>query len=294
MNNRSPVFLGVDGGGTGSRARLRDVQGRLLAEGTGGPANIYQNREGTLANLRALITSVSAKAGVEPSSLRAGFGLAGLETSVDPRVITAKALGVASAVARVDAHTACLGAFGGEDGGIVVAGTGSIAYGILGNDVHLFGGWGLPIGDQGAGGWLGLEAIKRTALVVDGLAPETPLSRMVTSKIGKTKLAISSWTEKAHSSDYGTFSPGIFELATKREESALAMVQAGALEISRLIKALTGVGMKSICLVGGLAAPYRPYLASEVSALLQEPKADAAEGAIQLAMSHWNNMRQRR
>ena len=291
MKVQGTLYVGIDGGGSGSRARLRDGNGLLLAEAQGGPANTYQDLEGSLKNLRELVATTANKAGVVPKALHAGLGLAGLETSVDPKKITADALGVESAVARVDAHTACLGAFDGADGGIVIVGTGSIAYGILNGNVSLFGGWGLPVGDQGSGGWLGLEAVKHTAFVIDGMAPSNALSKLVVKRIGTGKFAASSWTENATPADYAAFAPGMFELAGNGQAEADNIIRGGAAEICKLIHTLESAGHRRICLMGGLAKLYLPYLSESVGRLLQQPKSDALDGAIQLAKSQQDRKR---
>ncbi|MFN0192588.1 MAG: BadF/BadG/BcrA/BcrD ATPase family protein [Aestuariivirga sp.] len=291
MITQRTLYIGIDGGGSGSRARLRAENGTLLAEAQGGPANTYQDLRGSLRNLRELVLQTAQKAGVDPAALHAGLGLAGLETSVDPQEITAEALGVATAVARVDAHVACLGAYDGANGGIVIVGTGSIAYGILNGKVSLLGGWGLPVGDQGSGGWLGLEAVKLAAFVIDGMAPSNTLSDLVVLRIGGSKFAASSWTEKATPADYAAFAPEIFALAGKSEVAALDIVRCGAADVSRLVRALESAGHSRICLMGGLSKLYLPFLDEGVARLLRAPVSDALDGAIQLAKSQQERKR---
>ena len=59
-----------------------------------------------------------------------------------------------------DGLAACLGAHGGADGAIVVAGTGSIGVGLIGGRELRFGGYGFPISDEGSGADIGLQAIR--------------------------------------------------------------------------------------------------------------------------------------
>ena len=155
MTNSHRFFLGIDGGGSKCRARIRDVQGRKLAEAVGGSSNIYQDYNGSIANIVAVATEAAKSAGVAISDLHAGLGLAGIVTSVGAEKIQTAELPFASVIADNDAFVACLGAFGGDNGGIVIAGTGSIGLGIVDGQRHMVGGWGFQLGDHGSGAWLG-------------------------------------------------------------------------------------------------------------------------------------------
>src|SRR4028118_1356762 len=74
------LFLGLDGGGTKCRARLRDEQGSLLGEGSGGPSNIRLDPELVWSSILAACREALAQAGpreADPRRLRAGAGAAG-------------------------------------------------------------------------------------------------------------------------------------------------------------------------------------------------------------------------
>ena len=73
-------FLGVDGGGTHCRARLRDASGRLLGEATGGASNIFTDPDEAIANVDRVSRATFAQAGLDALQLAetaACFGLAG-------------------------------------------------------------------------------------------------------------------------------------------------------------------------------------------------------------------------
>ena len=140
MNSSAKYFLGMDGGGSRCRARIRSLDGTLLAESIGGSSNIYQDFEGALRNITSTAAEAAKLAGLQTKDLHAGFGLAGLVTSKSAEPITAAHLPFASVTADNDAYAGCLGAFGGEDGGIVIAGTGSIGFALIGDQRHMVGG----------------------------------------------------------------------------------------------------------------------------------------------------------
>ena len=283
MTERAELFIGIDGGGSGCRARIRNAHGQMLAEATGGPANFYQDFEGALANVKSLIHVAAREADTVPRALHAGLGLAGLVTSVDPKDISAERLGVATAIADVDAYTACLGAFGGGEGAIVIAGTGSIGFGVKNGQRFMVGGWGMLLGDQGSGAWLGLEALRHTADVFDGFAAESLLSKTVKERLGATMFDVSVWSEKASPKDYAELAPTLFALAGQGDKAAQKIVSEGAVAITRLVRALQSHGMDRLALLGGLSQIYGNLVDQDIRQLLQPPQADARDGAILMA-----------
>jgi glucosamine kinase len=277
------VFLGIDGGGSKCRARLRKADGQLLAEAVGGAANIYQDFDGALATVMAVAREVARQAQVDVSRLHAGLGLAGIVTSVGAERIAAAGLPFASVSADNDAFVACIGAFSGGNGGIVIAGTGSIGVAITGSERHMVGGWGFQLGDHGSGAWLGHHAVRRAALSLDGLLQPTGLTEAVLQKTGRSREAMSRWSETAKPRDYATFAPAVFENAAKADVQGMSIVIEGAAAISKLGHALLARGAQRLCLLGGLSTVYPPYLDADVRAALVAPQADAMDGAIMLA-----------
>lgn len=276
-------FLGVDGGGSKCRARIRDESGVLLSEAIGGSSNIYQNFDGALASIVAASREAASKAQVTLDELHAGLGLAGIVTSVGAERIRGAALPFASVVADNDAFAACIGAFSGGNGGIVIAGTGSIGFSLVDGERHMVGGWGFQLGDHGSGAWLGHHAVRRAALAMDGLLQPTLLIEEVLKRVGRTRHDVSRWSESATPRDYAAFAPIVFETASRADVQGMTIVIEGAAAISKLGHALLARGAKRLCLLGGLAAVYPPFLDADVRAALVMPAADAMDGAIMMA-----------
>jgi glucosamine kinase len=283
MTVSRPFFLGIDGGGSKCRARIRDDQGRLLGEALGGAANIYQNFEGSLTNIIAAASDAADRAGVALKQLHAGLGLAGIVTSVGSEKIQAARLPFASITADNDAYAACVGAFSGGNGGIVIAGTGSIGFGLVDGERHMVGGWGFQLGDHGSGAWLGHHAVRRAALALDQLLQPTNLIDDVLKKTGQTRQELSRWSETATPRDYAAFAPLVFEHAGKADVQGMTIVIEGAAAISKLGHALLVRGARRLSILGGLAAVYPPYLDADVRAALVPPDSDAVDGAIMMA-----------
>jgi glucosamine kinase len=283
MGNAELVFLGIDGGGSRCRARIRRADGTILGEAVGGPSNIYQDFRGALDTIIATAAEAAALAGVNTSALHAGLGLAGIVTSVGKEKIEGTKLPFASVSVDNDAYAACVGAFSGGDGGIVIAGTGSIGFALVGGERHMVGGWGFALGDHGSGAWVGHHAVRRAALALDGLLQPTELIAEVLAHTGKTRLELSRWSEGARPKDYAQFAPAVFGSAAKGDVQGMMIVIEGAAAISNLGRALLARGAKSICLLGGLSKVYPPYLDADVQRAMAEPQANAVDGAIMMA-----------
>lgn len=277
------VFLGIDGGGSKCRARIRSAAGHVLGEATGGASNIYQDFKGALATIVDTARDAAKAAGVETVAMHAGMGLAGIVTSVGAEKISEANLPFASVTADNDAYAACMGAFSGSDGGIVIAGTGSIGFALVAGQRHMVGGWGFQLGDHGSGAWVGHHAVRRAALALDGLLQPTRLIENILERAGRTRFDLSRWSERAMPKDYAQFAPIVFECAGEGDVQGMMIVIEGAAAISNLGRALLARGAKTICLLGGLSKVYPPYLDADVKRALAEPQADAMDGAIMMA-----------
>jgi glucosamine kinase len=283
MSEVSKFFLGIDGGGSRCRARIRNSDGKFLGEAIGGSSNIYQSFDGALANIIATAEDAAKSANIKTTDLHAGLGIAGLVTSIGAEKIVAANLPFATVTVDNDAYAACVGAFAGGDGGIVIAGTGSIGFATINHVRHMVGGWGFALGDHGSGAWLGHHAVRRAALAIDGLLQPTSLIEEVLSRVGCTRFDVSRWSEKATPKDYAQMAPLVFECASKGDVNGMTIVIEGAAAISNLGRALLARGAGAICLLGGLSQVYPPYLDADVKKSLVVPIADAMDGAIMMA-----------
>lgn len=265
---------------------MRDRSGNIIAEETLGPANVHINRTSTLSTIRGLIDLLIEKSNhrfINRSQISLGLGLAGVMTSGDKYRISQEFLDFHSVFVESDAVTACLGAHGSRDGGLVIVGTGSSAVArIDGRNIGI-GGRGFLLGDDGSGARIGLEALRQALLAADGLREHTPLSRRLMANFANDPVAATRWSLTAKSNDYAAFAPSVFRSADLGDAVALPIVKEAAKSIDTLIQTLSKMGAKNIALVGGIAAPLSPYLARKSAGHLVVPERDALEGAIMLA-----------
>lgn len=279
-------FLGIDGGATRCRARLRGLSGTLLAESGGASANIYVDYAGALATVRSAIAEALLRAGLrseDSGRVAIGLGLAGLSTGADAARIVGDLRGYARVNAANDAAAALLGAHAGADGGIVVAGTGSIAMARVAGEQRVIGGRGFLLGDDGSAARIGADAIRAALRACDGLGQSTPLARSVMLRFGDDPNAALQWALTAKPSDYGAFAPLVLAAAGEGDAVAETIVAAAVSALTALTHAVRALGAEHVALVGGLGDAIYPHLPVDLRAMLRRPLFDAVDGAILLA-----------
>ena len=280
------LFLGVDGGATRCRARLRAASGEKLAEFEGPAANIYVDFGGALAVVRTVTGEVLQKAGIAPAwrgEVALGLGLAGLSTEEEAARVTEDLPGWARVVAVNDAIAACVGAHAGADGGFVIAGTGSNGAARVNGRETTVGGRGFLLGDDGSAARIGADALRAALRAHDGLQLSSPLTQALLRNFSNDPLAMLRWALTAKPSDYGVFAPKVLSAAGDGDIVALPIVEAAARALAAIAEALEKLGATRIVMVGGLAEPIKPYLPATLVGKLRPPLFDAVDGAILLA-----------
>jgi glucosamine kinase len=279
-------FIGVDGGATRCRARLRDAGGAVLAEAAGAAANIHVDWAEALGVLRGVIAEVLYKGGIEARKrpgVAVGFGLAGLNDAGDAAKIVSAFPDFGVVRAANDATTACIGAHGGADGGLVIAGTGSAAIARVAQRETIVGGRGFALGDDGSGAHIGLDALRAATRASDGLGPASALTAEILEKFDGDVVALIRWARTAKPGDYGAYAPVVFRHAEESDPVALDIVASAARGVEALARRAVALGAARVALVGGVGEALRPYLDREIAALLTRPSYDAVDGAILLA-----------
>lgn len=280
------LYLGVDGGGTGCRARIEDGAGRVLGQGLSGPATLRIGADGALASVRAAAEAAIAEAGLsraECAGLRAGIALAGIGRTGARAALAERPPPFARTVYASDAEAACLGAHSGQDGAIVIAGTGSIGIGYVGGRELRVGGYGFPVSDEGSGADLGLRALQMALRAHDGRVAETALLAEVMQRFDGDPFGVVGWMDQASASQYATFAPLVLRHADQGDSAARLIVQEGAEQIDTLVRTLSARGAPRITLLGGLSSALEPWLAPDVRRRLRPADGDAVSGAILLA-----------
>ena len=174
--------LGIDAGGTKTVALLADGDGHILSEGRAGAANLQT--EGELEVEKILHTVIDrATEGRDVTLSAVCLGIAGVDREDDGRILRdiMRRLGFRLNTLIVnDALIALVAGAGASPGVVVIAGTGSIAYGVSQHGVAArAGGWGPTLGDEGSGYWVGRRALAAVMRDADGRGPRTALTPLV-------------------------------------------------------------------------------------------------------------------
>ena len=280
------LFLGVDGGGTGCRARLCDAAGKLLGEAQGGPANIRLGLEQAFASVRDATLACLEQAQLTPDDLpriSACLALAGATEPAELAAARQQRQAFGKAMLTADAHAACVGAHNGADGGVIVVGTGSIGWAVLRGRQHRIGGWGVELSDEGSGAWIGRETLRRVLAAHDGRIAWTGLLGAVFERHDCDPHGVVRWASRASSRDLGALAPAVVAAAHDDDAAATEIMRLAASHIDAIATRLIELGVPRLSLMGGLAAHIEGLLPTIIRRHLEKPMGDALDGALLLA-----------
>ena len=279
------LFLGVDGGGTQCRARLCDGSGVILGEGAAGPANI---RLGLDDSMRAVLDAAGqclaeAKLTISSQPIIACLALAGATEPTELAAIEKCRHPFQQMIVTTDAHAACVGAHRGEDGGVIIIGTGTVAWAMLEGRHYRVGGWGFPVSDEGSGAWLGCEVVRRVLWAHDGRAPWTDLLRGVFGRLKSDPHAIVRWMSSARPREFAELAPLVVQYARQSDPAGCELMQLAGAHVDALAGRLGAIGVRRLALAGGLSSSMGPWLAQDTKRRVVPAAADALTGALRLA-----------
>ena len=257
------TWVGVDGGGTRSRALAVDAQGRELAA-VEGPAGLVDPRNpvAAVAVVAELVRRVAKAAGaaLPLDGLWAGLAGAGRDR---PRRAVEAALAGAGLARRIgigtDVEAARADAFDDGPGILLVAGTGSVVLAVdPGGTQVTVGGWGSVLDDEGSGYRIGLEGLQAVVRSADGRAPETALTHAIAQQTGvSAPTDLVGWVARATKKEVAALAPTVAQTAATGDAAAARVVHRalnGLREMLNAALARTGEwsGPPPLALSGGL------------------------------------------
>jgi N-acetylglucosamine kinase-like BadF-type ATPase len=300
--------IGIDGGGTHTRAVVVASNGQVLGLGTAGPGNYHNIGEQAAAqNIAEAVHQAQHQAGVERRPARAAFfGLGSIVTEQDRQLIhrishSLQLAPQATTGVDHDMPAALAGGLAGAPGMVLIMGTGS---GCFGRDPAgqswRAGGWGPRLDDLGGGYWLGLQAMIAAVRAHDGRGEATVLLPRVMDVLGLTDLQ-----QIMHKADHdtltrrevGRLAHEVTAAAEQGEPVATHLIATGTEELARMIAAVaqrlnfthtpvpvaTAGGLRQAGAV--IMNPLRQAMAQRAPHCeLVEPKLDPVLGAAMLAL----------
>jgi len=265
-----------------------------------GPKAVLPSPTPPTPPLPRVVRAAALEAGVSLplTALVVGLSGAGREASRSAVELELELMGL-SARTRVDTDVAVAfhDAFADGPGVLLIAGTGSIAWGRAedGREGRV-GGWGHHIGDEGSGYAIGLDALRRVARHADGRARETGLLKAILSHVGVADLdSLVLWTADASKADIAGLAPIVAEAAAGGDGVAREILADAVDELEgHVLTILTTMGpwqhAPQIMLAGGLLMPGGSLRESVERALAKHSLTpldrvlDGAMGAARLAM----------
>ncbi|WP_105201011.1 BadF/BadG/BcrA/BcrD ATPase family protein [Pseudoalteromonas sp. T1lg10] len=278
------LYLGIDGGGSKCKVRLEDSNGLFLAEATSGPANIATSFNQAQESITEAAVRALMYADLPLEKLNTIHACAGLAGASVPSALN-KMMQWQHPFARLDIttdmHIACAGAHQAGKGAVIIIGTGFCAGAIDQGRMLEFGGHGLLLSDGASGAWLGLNLVRHTLEVLDGLTVSCPLSDALLQYTHcNTAGELTAQSINATPGYFAQFAPLVFRHG--HETLGKALLSQAACYVSRYIDHLQHQGFSRICLMGGVAHALEPWLSDEYRDLLTPMQATPESGAIAL------------
>lgn len=285
----SVVLLGVDSGGSHTAVVIGDREGRILARAEGpGSAMRPGGAERSAAVILDVARRAATRAGVTLPATVALVGAAGAGRAPEQEALV-KAITAAGVAERVDVRgdieIALAAAFGDGPGILINAGTGSIAYARTADGrLHRAGGHGWQLGDEGGGYWLGRQALSAAARSQDGFEESSTLLERLLVALGLQSFDdLIRWTSTATPAQVASLAPHVLNAAREGERVAQRIVEAAAVELSMLVRALgrhfPGTETITVATTGGLLRSASPLLTAFLAKLATDvPRARLTEG----------------
>ena len=306
----SRYYLGVDGGGTNCRIRLTDANLVTLADANGGRSNLQIDAgEPAFRSISEGTREVFAKAGIdfaETANTYACFGMAGGRLPSARDAFEKRPWPFAAVKVYDDIDIARAGAHGGEDGAVIIVGTGSAAMALVNGQRYQAGGWGFHIGDQMSGAILGRELIRRTVEAADGLVSGSPLTAAVLDKFGGDINSIMDWSFPKDDrlagnpppgapatllgrapAEFGALMPLFFEYYEKGDAVAAELMALEMHYIDIYVQWFKARGVEKMAAVGGFGTRLYPLLIAKYGDFIVTPQHEPLHGAVILAKQNF-------
>ena len=238
-------FLGIDGGGTRTSCLIGDEKS-VLGSGTAGASNVL--RVGEAVARRALVDGIHQTceaAKINPAEIgRACIGVAGAARQEVVEAVRRIVADVVSGEIEIvgDMVITLHAAFGSRPGIIVIAGTGSIAYGRnLKGKTARAGGWGFAVSDEGSGHWIGRAAVSEALRAGDQSEDLSPLLQAI-MKVWNIENhdALVLAASASPAPDFAALFPAVLAAANSGNVLAEGLLRRAGAELATLAKIVLG------------------------------------------------------
>jgi len=238
--------LGIDGGGTRTRAAIMDEEGSILGICVGSTSNYDDiGVDAARENIRQVVNGARESAGISTDHFDAVFlGIGGVSSAADRAIVKKMALDLHLAPEKFigadhDIRIALAGGLSGRPGIVQIAGTGSSCYGRNAEGQSWrSGGWGPLLADEGSGYWFGIEAMKAATRASDGHLSSTTLLPIVLDYLNLKDIdAIMHrvYAENMSRSEIACLSPLLINAAKEGDAVSLEIVETGVQNMAECV-----------------------------------------------------------
>jgi glucosamine kinase len=303
-------YLGVDGGGTNCRIRLADADLNTLADAAGGRSNLQiEGGEPAYQSIMEGTRQAFEMAGIDyaqTANTYACFGMAGGRLPSSREAFGNRTWPFAKVRVYDDIDIARAGAHGGEDGGVVIIGTGSAALALVDGERFQCGGWGFHIGDQMSGAILGRELVRYAVEAGDGLCDGSPLVDAVIERLGGNLDAVMDWSFPRANlpgtasatiapntlvgrapAEFGALVPLFFDFYEKGDPVALKLMDIELGYIDAYVRWFKARNVSRMAAVGGFGTRLYPLLIERYGDFIVKAQHEPLHGAVILAKQNF-------
>jgi glucosamine kinase len=239
------LYLGIDGGQSSTKALLADETGKVIGRGRGGPCNHVASAEGRSKFLSAVgdcLRQAYHEAGLESTSVKFASVCLGLSGGAEDKEAYVKELIAAERYKLThDAEIALLGGTAGKPGIIIIAGTGSIAFGRNAQmQTARAGGWGYIFGDEGGAFDLARQALRRALQYEEGWGPPTILHKVLlkVSGVGTANALMHQFYNQFDRKQIATYAKLVTSAAEGGDKVALEVLKAAGDSLMHYVTAV--------------------------------------------------------
>ncbi len=295
----SRFYLGIDGGQSSTTALIANESGQVIGYGAGGPCNhvaAAEGREKFRSAVDDCIGQACLQAGLDSATVSFASVCLGFSGGAEDKDAYSREL-IQSERYKIthDAEIALSGATGGGPGIIIIAGTGSMAFGRNARgETSRAGGWGYIFGDEGGGFDLVRRALRAALAYEEGWGDPTALKGVLLKRTGAA--SINTLLHAFYGGSYtrttfASFAPLLTEAAQAGDRAALNILKSAATELVRYTEGVYRTLFREqeraqVACIGGVFAStplrrhYEELLKQGTSCIVTTPKFDPVAGAL--------------